>query len=105
MSDKYKILWQDEAYVNLLTISEEIEKVSCSVEIANNIISMIYERIVALSDFPYRYPIYPDRPSFRRMVVNRDYCVYYRVIEEPYKIVRVSNILRSAADAPRHIVI
>ena len=101
MSD-YKVFWQDEAYSNLLTIREQIEKVSCSAEIENKLLGVIYERTEELANFPNRYPVYPDRPALRRMVINRDYCVFYRVIEET-KIVRVFNILRSAADAPQHI--
>jgi len=100
--NEYKVIWQDTAYANLLTIREEIEKVSYSVESADNTLTAIYERTEALTRFPNRHPIYPDRPALRRMVVNRDYCVYYRVIEET-KIVRVFNILRSSADALRHI--
>ena len=100
---KYKEIWQDEAYANLLTIREEIEKVSRSAESANNILGAICDRTDALTDFPYRDPIYSDRPALRRMVVNNDYCVYYRVIEEPYRVVRVFNVLRSSADALRHI--
>jgi len=98
----YKVIWHDTAYANLLNIREEIEKVSFSEEIATNILAKIYERIENRALFPNRHPIYPDRPALRRMVVNRDYCVYYRVIEET-KLVRVFNILRSSADAPRHI--
>ena len=41
--NEYKVIWQDEAYSNLLTIREEIEKVSCSIETANSILSMIFK--------------------------------------------------------------
>ena len=98
----YKVLWQDTAISNLLNIRESIEEVACSTEIADNIISSIYERTEELADFPNRYPIYPDRPILRRMVVSRDYCVYYKVIEAT-KTVRVFNVLRSSADTLRHI--
>jgi plasmid stabilization system protein ParE len=70
---KYKVVWQDEAVANLLTIREGIEEVSQSIETANEIISVIYARTEDLADFPHRYAVYPDRPMLRRMVVRKDF--------------------------------
>ena len=99
---EYRIVWQDEAYANLLSIRDDIERASYSVEIANKVLGMSYARVEELTRFPYRYPVFPDRPILRRMVVDKDYCVFYRVIEEG-KAVRILNIFWSRADAPLHI--
>ena len=99
---KYQVVWQEAAYLNLLNIREEIEKASQSIEIANKILSVIYNRTEDLANFPNRYPSYLDRPQLRRMVISSDYCVFYRVVEET-KTVRIFNVLRSSTDTLKYL--
>jgi plasmid stabilization system protein ParE len=57
--------------------------------------------ISTLKDNPYQYPLYPDYPAYRRMIVG-NYLVFYRVNDEAL-IVEVHRILRGSWDIPHHL--
>ena len=54
-----------------------------------------------LNEMPEMYPIYPDIPLFRFIVVE-DYLVFYRFIEER-NLIEIHRILYGRMDIPTHI--
>ena len=54
-----------------------------------------------LKENPYMYPVYPENPDYRRMVVG-NYIVLYKIFEELKKI-EISRILRASWDLPKHL--
>jgi len=59
------------------------------------------KHISNLKENPYMYAIYPEKPEYRRMLVD-NYIVLYRVIEAE-KNVDVIRILRASWDLPKHL--
>jgi addiction module RelE/StbE family toxin len=63
--------------------------------------SLLKKHISGLKENPYTYPIYPENPDYRRMVVD-NYIVLYKIIEESRKI-EISRILRASWDLPKYL--
>jgi len=54
-----------------------------------------------LKENPYMYPVYPEIPEYRRMVVD-NYIVLYKIFDE-LKKVEISRILRASWDLQKHL--
>jgi addiction module RelE/StbE family toxin len=59
------------------------------------------KHISNLIENPYMYPIYPEKPDYRRMIVD-NYIVLYQIIEEE-KIIKIIRILRASWDLPKYL--
>ena len=64
-------------------------------------ITALKKHIANIKENPYMYPIYPEDPEFRRMIVD-NYIVLYEVFEEDKKI-EIARILRASWDLPKHL--
>ena len=63
--------------------------------------SALKKHISNLKENPYMYPIYPEDPEFRRMIVD-NYFVLYRIIEDKKKV-DIIRILRASWDLPKYL--
>jgi len=54
-----------------------------------------------LKQNPYMYPVYPENPDYRRMLVD-NYIVLYKIIEEAKKV-EIFRILRASWDLPKYL--
>lgn len=68
---------------------------------AARIFSKVDKSISYLNEMPELYPIYPDIPLFRFIVVE-DYLVFYRFIEER-NLVEIHRILYGRMDIPAYL--
>jgi addiction module RelE/StbE family toxin len=59
------------------------------------------KHIANIKDNPYMYPLYPENPDYRRMVVD-NYIVLYQIYEEVKKI-EIHRILRASWDLPKYL--
>ena len=59
------------------------------------------KHISTLKENPYMYPIYSEKPDYRRMTVD-NYIVLYKIIEEE-KIIKIIRILRASWDLPKYL--
>jgi addiction module RelE/StbE family toxin len=59
------------------------------------------KHISILKENPYMYPIYPENPDYRRMVVD-NYIVLYKIIDDEKKI-EIFRILRASWDLPKYL--
>ena len=64
-------------------------------------ITTLKKHITNIKENPYMYPIYPEDPEFRRMIVD-NYIVLYEIFEEVKKI-EIYRILRASWDLPKHL--
>jgi len=56
--------------------------------------TILRKKIKQLKDFPLMYPVYEDKPEYRKMVAG-DYLVFYSVNEDA-KIVEIRRILHGS---------
>ena len=54
-----------------------------------------------LKENPYMYPVYPEKPDYRRMVVD-NYIVLYKISEQA-KEIEIFRILRASWDIPKYL--
>jgi addiction module RelE/StbE family toxin len=59
------------------------------------------KHIANIKENPYMYPLYPENPEYRRMVVD-NYIVLYQIYEEVKKI-EIHRILRASWDLPKYL--
>jgi plasmid stabilization system protein ParE len=58
-------------------------------------------RFATLRRMPRLYPVYPDKPAYRKMLVN-EYLVFYKIDEED-KCIEIHRILHSSRDINQHL--
>ena len=63
--------------------------------------ALLKEHIIKLKENPYMYPVYPENPDYRRMLVG-NYIVFYKVNEAEKKI-DIYRILRASWDLPKYL--
>jgi len=83
-----------------MQITETFDEELCEIELylaeqsdqaALYVKKTIHKRLQPLKSTPYMYPIYPERPEFRMLVIFR-YLIFYKVHEKK-KIVEVRHII------------
>jgi len=72
---KYKIEYISTFHADILSVAEFLAEYPSK---AARIFAKIDKTILSLADMPEMYPIYPDVPSYRFIVVE-DYLVFYKV--------------------------
>jgi len=63
--------------------------------------SALKKHISNLKENPYMYPVYPEIPDYRRMIVD-NYIVLYKIFEEEKKV-EIIRILRASWDLPKYL--
>ena len=69
---------------------------------AKKFFTLLKKHINSLKSNPYINQQYPERPSFRRLVVG-DYLVFYKVVEEK-KLVEIHRILHGSREIDRYLL-
>lgn len=87
----YQVQYLHRAIKNLQEIYDYISE--DSITLADKVIDEIDDRVAELEQMPAKYSIYPDKPTYRRMVVG-SYLVFYKIFEEK-KIVKIYLIVHS----------
>jgi len=64
-------------------------------------VAALKDRISALKDNPYMYPVYVHNPAYRKIVVS-NYLVFYKVNDEK-KIIEIHRILPGSWDIVRYL--
>ena len=64
-------------------------------------ITALKNHVSNLKENPYMYPVYPENPDYRRMVVD-NYIVLYKILEKEKKV-EIIRILRASWDLPKYI--
>jgi len=98
MATKYKIEYISTFYADVQSV------VSFLVEHpkkASRIFAKIDQTLPNLREMPEMYPVYPDVPSFRFIVIE-DYLVFYKVKKQA-GIVEIHRLLYGRMDIPEHL--
>ena len=66
-----------------------------------NFFTLLKKRINSLKSNPFIAPLYLERPSYRRLVVE-DYLVFYKV-DKDKKLIEIHRILHGSKDISRYI--
>jgi plasmid stabilization system protein ParE len=64
-------------------------------------LSSLKKQLRALADMPYMYPVWEDNPVYRKMLVQKNYLVFYKVKDEE-KTIEIHRILPGSWDLARH---
>jgi len=81
----YNVQYLRRAIQNLQEIYDYISEDSISA--ADKVIDEIDGKVADLEQMPAKYPVYPDKPAYRRMPVG-NYLVFYKIFEDK-KLVRI----------------
>jgi len=96
---KYQIVFLPEARGDSEEIRQYLSQYYEST--VRNFFSLLKNRIDSLKTNPFMAPVYPGRPSYRRLVVD-DYLVFYKV-DEDKKLIEIHRILHGSRDIGRYI--
>lgn len=88
----YKIEIPNIVIKDIHDLSDYIYRLSFSKEIANKVYDNLYSAIFSLDFLPYRYE--KDVWDYRRIIVDWNYKIYYKIQEE-YKKVIIIRVIRS----------
>lgn len=81
----YKIVIRDEVHKDIFELTDYIFRFSYSIEISQKIYDNLYSAIFSLDFIPYRNEIYYW--EYRRIIVNWNYKIIYKVNEEDKKVI------------------
>ena len=81
-------------------VKEDIQSIKSyygeiDLKLANKIVGEMKAHISTLQNEPYIYAKYSKAPEYRRMVINTNYLVFYKVDEEK-QLVEIYGIFHSA---------
>ena len=96
---KYIIVFLPEAMEDSKDIRQYLSQYYEST--VRNFFTLLKKRTDSLKSNPYIAQTYPERPSYRRMVVD-DYLVFYKV-DEDKKLIEIHRILHGSRDIGRFI--
>ena len=95
MSYALKILWLDQAVVDLTGIRLYLEQFSQAA--ALRIVSKLYHGVEPLATMPRMYQEIKEIEHLRRIVIE-EYSIFYRIDEEK-KIVKIEYVRRHSQDS------
>ena len=96
---KYKVVFLPEAMSDSYEIRLYLSQYYQST--FRNFFDLLKKRICILRDNPYIAQEYPDRPSYRRLVIE-NYVVFYKV-NETTGTIEIHRILNGSRDISRYI--
>jgi plasmid stabilization system protein ParE len=95
----YTVEWEDDAIEELKDILAYLRQFYPGT--SKRFSAALKEKLMALRDMPYMYPVYEDNPAYRKMGVLK-YMVFYQVNDAEQTIV-VHRILHGSRDLTRHL--
>lgn len=88
----YKIVMRDAVHNDIFNLTEYIYRFSLSKQIANKVYNDLYSAIFSLNFLPNRFE--KSIWEYRRLIVDWNYKIFYRVDEENKKVI-IIRVLRS----------
>lgn len=88
----YKIVIRDQVHKDIFELSDYIYRFSFSREIATKVYDDLYSAIFSLNFLPYRFEKYLT--EYRRIIVDWNYKIIYKIEEENKKII-IIRVLRT----------
>jgi len=96
---KYKVVFLPEAMSDADEIRQYLSQYYSNT--VRKFLDLLRKRIGTLRDNPHLAQAYPDRPSYRRLVVE-NYLVFYKV-NEVTGIIEIHRILHGSRDISRYL--
>ena len=96
---KYTVRYLPEAMADAEEIRQYLSQYYAST--VRNFFNLLKQRIALLKSNPFIAQPYPERPTYRRLVVN-DYLVFYKVNDE-LELIEIHRILHGSRDIGRYL--
>jgi plasmid stabilization system protein ParE len=96
---RYTVAYEDDAYDDIENIVVYLQQYYPSTPA--RFLTALEERIRAIKDMPYMYPVWEGNPAYRKMGVLK-YLVFYKVNDAERTIV-IHRILHASRDLVRHL--
>ena len=98
MDTKYRLEYISTFHGDVLRIAETLSEYPSK---ASRIFAKTDKALQPLEEWPEMYPVYPDIPSYRYIVVE-DYLVFYKVKKQE-RLVEIRRLVYGRMDIPAHI--
>ena len=95
---KYSIEYISTFYADIRSVADRLSAYPSK---ASRIFSKIDKIIPPLAHMPEMYPVYPDVPAYRFIVVE-DYLIFYKINKDD-GVIEIRRLIYSRMDIPAHM--
>jgi len=95
---KYKVIYLPIANRDIIRIDNALTEYPNK---AKRIFKEMDSKVTDLEDMPYIWPVYQEKPEYRRMILE-DHLLFYKVDDGEHKV-RIYRVLFDKMDIPEYL--